>query len=124
MFIDKISHKGLVIVKFSEGLKVVNLTTTPINETDILLEIVPSDPDEVDIEILKFTWIVESYTSDNMIIEITFENPVEISAHGKNNDELRLTVLNPVRFWSERTKLSVKAGTKTQNSIPSQLEDN
>ena len=59
---------------------------------------------------LKYTWSVKSFSANDMLIQVFFENAIYISTSGLR-DKLRLTVLNPIRFWSEKTKLTVKEGT-------------
>ena len=55
-----------------------------------------------------------------MLLQLLFENAIEISQHGKR-EKLKLTVLNPEVFLSESTFKFIPEGFNDEKNIPVQL---
>lgn len=76
MKIDTISNKGLVSVKFYDPVIV---PAEFINFTDIIMNITIQNEDMPEDSLLLNSWTMVNFTSENMLIKLTFTDPLRIS---------------------------------------------
>ena len=86
-------------------------------EFELLLDDSSTITDET---LLKFTWKMVSYESENMSIQIIFVDPLSISA-GSQRDKWKITVTDPDYFISEESGLKIPLNSDYELKLPKMM---
>ena len=101
MMIDSIDNYGLMTVTFSKPLAIPEDFFSSVAQEALKIEVEPSN--ESMKSLMGFTWETISFTVDKMEIQMIFKNAIHISADASQEDEIIVTVLDPLLFIEDKT---------------------
>ena len=96
MTIDSIDNYGLMTVTFSQPFAIPEDFKESVTEEALKIEVEPSN--ESMKSLMGFTWKTISFIEDKMEIQMIFENAIHVSADASQEDEIFVTVLDPLLF--------------------------
>ena len=82
-------------------------------------DLIRGSNDSASIASLEFFVAIEKFTPWELLLRFKFSNPLSISI-GKNPDVLRITLIDPTLFISQRTGKTMDAGYEIISEIPRQ----
>lgn len=116
MTIDSIDNYGLMTVTFSKQFAVPEDFEARVAQEALKIEVEPSN--ESMKSLMGLTWETISFTTDTMEIQMIFENAIHISADASQEDEIFVTVLDPLLFVEDKTQVTVAPETVLKSNVP------
>lgn len=106
-------------MKFSENLIIPAKAESVLNATTLQIEIQPLD--ETYSPQLGFTWKTVEFSTSQVLIQLSFENPNYVSQTVFGLDKLRLQVLEPSLFISKKSFLPIEEDFEVVDEIQKQF---
>ena len=113
--IDKINRFGEVTINFNETM-IVPANWTKINSTDLDISVKAFDPERQALKLLD--WEIKNFGTKTMMIMIEFVYPTRISEDIEGRDMLEVTVINPSKFFSQESLITIKNLTSSEYKLP------
>jgi hypothetical protein len=118
-FISQISPHGLVKIRFSSPIKVIDDFELMIDAA-VLLITIETDFSLFDPPEMLSSWKTVSMTEYEVAIQITFSQPELLSAFDEP-DKLKIKVLQPLAFMSDESQKPITGGLTFVKEIPRQF---